>query len=69
MQASEEVPEYIQKLYNVRGKVGEGTYGVVYLASPKENQRKLLAIKTFKPGKVDHHLAAGRLPPPHCISH
>ena len=52
MQAHEEVPEYLYNLYNVKGKIGEGTYGVVYLASPKDRLQKLLAIKTFKPGKV-----------------
>ena len=52
VQGSEEVPEYLRGLYHVRGKIGEGTYGVVYLVNPKDHQRKLLAIKTFKPGKV-----------------
>ena len=51
-QVSEEVPSYLSSLYNISGKVGEGTYGVVYLAHTKDPHRKLLAIKTFKPGKV-----------------
>lgn len=38
--------------FEIIGKVGEGTYGVVYLARPHNNRSKLLAIKTFKPGKV-----------------
>lgn len=38
--------------FEITGKVGEGTYGVVYLARPHANRSKLLAIKTFKPGKV-----------------
>jgi len=52
MQAVEEVPAYLSFLYDVKGKVGEGTYGLVYLANTRDPQRKLIAIKTFKPGKV-----------------
>jgi hypothetical protein len=52
MQAIEEVPAYLSVLYDVKGKVGEGTYGLVYLANTRDPKRKLIAIKTFKPGKV-----------------
>ena len=52
MQAVEEVPAYLSVLYDVKGKVGEGTYGLVYLANTRDPQKKLIAIKTFKPGKV-----------------
>lgn len=52
MQAAEEVPAYLLRIYNVKGKIGEGTYGVVYLGNPKDQPKRLLAIKTFKPGKV-----------------
>ena len=34
------------------GKIGEGTYGVVYLARSRGARSRLLAVKTFKPGKV-----------------
>lgn len=50
--AAEAVPAYLSDIYDINGKVGEGTYGVVYLAYTKEPLRRLLAIKTFKPGKV-----------------
>ena len=46
------MPAYLSELYSISGKVGEGTYGVVYLAYSRDSQRRLLAIKTFKPGKV-----------------
>jgi hypothetical protein len=38
--------------YDYLGKIGEGTYGVVYLAVSKDNARQLLAIKTFKTARV-----------------
>ncbi|KAK9789048.1 hypothetical protein WJX73_000754 [Symbiochloris irregularis] len=38
-------------LYDVVGKIGEGTYGEVYQAYTREATPRLLAIKTFKPGK------------------
>ena len=38
--------------YEVIGKIGEGTYGVVYLARSRGARSRLLAVKTFKPGKV-----------------
>ena len=40
------------RLLDVVGKIGEGTYGVVYLARSRTPQPCLLAVKTFKPGKV-----------------
>ncbi len=40
------------RLFDVVGKIGEGTYGVVYLARSRAPQPCLLAVKTFKPGKV-----------------
>lgn len=40
----------------VVGKIGEGTYGVVYLARSKQTQNdRLLAVKTFKTGRVGIH--------------
>jgi len=36
---------------NVLGKIGEGTFGVVYLAQRKDRPRERLAIKVFKPTK------------------
>jgi len=38
--------------YEILGKIGEGTYGVVYLGASRETPRKLYAIKTFKTGRV-----------------
>jgi len=34
------------------GKIGEGTYGVVYLATSKQDKKQLYAIKKFKTGRV-----------------
>lgn len=45
----------ILQLFDITGRVGEGTYGVVYLARAHSNRSKLLAIKTFKAGKVSHN--------------
>lgn len=40
------------ELYEVVGKIGEGTYGLVYLVRVKEKaQGNKLAIKKFKPSK------------------
>ena len=41
--------------YDYLGKIGEGTYGVVYLAVSKDNAKNLLAIKTFKTARVSQH--------------
>ena len=46
------IPAYLSKWYEVIGKIGEGTYGVVYLARSRGARSRLLAVKTFKPGKV-----------------
>lgn len=45
------VPPYLSQWYHVECKIGEGTFGVVYLARSKANRSRLLAIKTIKPGK------------------
>lgn len=49
---------YLHSFYDIIGKIGEGTYGVVYLARSKEGRSKMLAVKTFKPGKVTATLPA-----------
>ena len=46
------MPAYLAAQYDVIGKIGEGTYGEVYQAHSREAVPRLLAIKTFKPGKV-----------------
>ena len=56
MQEERDVPKYVSDLYNVIGKVGEGTYGNVFLAATKTKASKILAIKTFKTGKVSNVL-------------
>jgi hypothetical protein len=38
--------------YELLGKIGEGTYGLVYLAYSRGNPSKLFAIKTFKTARV-----------------
>lgn len=38
--------------YDVLAKIGEGTYGLVYLALARDGSRRLYAIKTFKTGRV-----------------
>ncbi|GMG99840.1 hypothetical protein Nepgr_001680 [Nepenthes gracilis] len=46
-------PEWLQQ-YDLIGKIGEGTYGVVFLArikSPGSNRGKSIAIKKFKQSK------------------
>ncbi|BDA40576.1 Cyclin-dependent kinase E-1 [Coccomyxa sp. Obi] len=45
------VPAYLSEHYTVIDKIGEGTYGVVYMAKTKDQHPRMLAIKTFKPGK------------------
>ena len=50
--AAAAIPAYLSKWYEVIGKIGEGTYGVVYLARSRGARSRLLAVKTFKPGKV-----------------
>ncbi|KAK1564909.1 hypothetical protein Q3G72_014374 [Acer saccharum] len=47
-----EKPEWLQQ-YNLIGKIGEGTYGLVFLARTKSpaNRGKAIAIKKFKQSK------------------
>ncbi|KDP25262.1 hypothetical protein JCGZ_20418 [Jatropha curcas] len=47
-----EKPEWLQQ-YNLIGKIGEGTYGLVFLAKTKSNPNrgKSIAIKKFKQSK------------------
>lgn len=44
-------PAYLTALFDIADKIGEGTYGVVYLARSRGRQPRTLAVKTFKPGK------------------
>lgn len=50
--SSSEKPEWLQQ-YNLIGKIGEGTYGLVFLAKIKSaaNRGKSIAIKKFKQSK------------------
>ncbi|KAM7517976.1 hypothetical protein LguiB_016938 [Lonicera macranthoides] len=43
-------PEWLKK-YDLIGKIGEGTYGLVFLAKIKDNRSKSIAIKKFKQSK------------------
>ena len=43
-------PEWLQQ-YDLNGKIGEGTYGLVFLARIKSNRSKSIAIKKFKQSK------------------
>ena len=43
------VPAYLTAAYDILARVGEGTYGVVYLARTREPSPRLLAVKAFKP--------------------
>ena len=42
------VPAYLASRYDVLARVGEGTYGVVWLARTRERPPRLLAVKAFK---------------------
>jgi serine/threonine protein kinase len=42
----------LEQHYDLLGKIGEGTYGVVYLATAKQDKKQLFAIKKFKTGRV-----------------
>lgn len=44
--------------YELLGKIGEGTYGLVYLAYARDNPAKQYAIKTFKTARVSGSTAA-----------
>ena len=46
------VPAYVSSSYDVLARVGEGTYGVVYLARTRDARPRLLAVKAFKPGRA-----------------
>lgn len=51
--SSNNKPEWLQQ-YDLIGKIGEGTYGLVFLArikSPTANRGKSIAIKKFKQSK------------------
>lgn len=43
-------PEWLNQ-YDLIGKIGEGTYGLVFLARIKSNRSKSIAIKKFKQSK------------------
>jgi hypothetical protein len=42
----------LEQRYDLLGKIGEGTYGVVYLATSKQDKKRVFAIKKFKTGRV-----------------
>jgi serine/threonine protein kinase len=42
----------LEQRYDLLGKIGEGTYGVVYLATSKQDKKRVYAIKKFKTGRV-----------------
>ncbi|CAN8251754.1 unnamed protein product [Cochlearia groenlandica] len=48
--SSNEKPEWLQQ-YNLIGKIGEGTYGLVFLAKTKTLSKRPIAIKKFKQSK------------------
>jgi len=51
--ANSNKPEWLQQ-YDLIGKIGEGTYGLVFLARikpPSPNRGKSIAIKKFKQSK------------------
>ncbi|WIA11158.1 hypothetical protein OEZ85_011295 [Tetradesmus obliquus] len=41
----------LEQRYDLLGKIGEGTYGVVYLATSKQDNKRVYAIKKFKTGR------------------
>ncbi|EPS67693.1 hypothetical protein M569_07081, partial [Genlisea aurea] len=43
-------PEWLEQ-YDVIGKIGEGTYGLVFLAKLKSERARSIAIKKFKQSK------------------
>lgn len=47
----------LEQHYDLLGKIGEGTYGVVYLATAKHDKKQLFAIKKFKTGRVSREQA------------
>lgn len=48
--STSEKPEWLQQ-YNLVGKIGEGTYGLVFLARTKAPPKRPIAIKKFKQSK------------------
>ncbi|XP_019087014.1 PREDICTED: uncharacterized protein LOC109127155 [Camelina sativa] len=48
--SSSEKPEWLQQ-YSLVGKIGEGTYGLVFLARTKTPPKRPIAIKKFKQSK------------------
>jgi serine/threonine protein kinase len=42
----------LEQRYDLLGKIGEGTYGVVHLATSKQDKKRVYAIKKFKTGRV-----------------
>lgn len=50
--ASDTAGWVLEQHYDILGKIGEGTYGVVYLATSKQDKKQLYAIKKFKTGRV-----------------
>jgi len=48
--STSEKPEWLQQ-YNLVGKIGEGTYGLVFLARTKTPPKRPIAIKKFKQSK------------------
>ena len=44
-------PAYLAALFDIVDRIGEGTYGVVYLARSRAQFPRTLAVKTFKPGR------------------
>jgi serine/threonine protein kinase len=53
----------LEQHYDLLGKIGEGTYGVVYLATAKQDKKQLFAIKKFKTGRVSSHKKQSGLHP------
>lgn len=43
-------PAWLQQ-YELVGKIGEGTYGLVFLARTKQHRKSSIAIKKFKQSK------------------
>lgn len=42
-------------MYTIEGKVGQGSYGIVYKAYKRENEKKFYAIKCVNKQKVSYH--------------
>ncbi len=57
LQAPGGTAQALSAKYDLLGRIGEGTYGVVYLATSKTGDKRLYAIKTFKTGRVSWAVA------------